>query len=87
MDVEFQGEANFTSNNANSTLKYLRFARADRSFTTLILQTSIEDKRTGHVERINNKRNTINFEQGDLLMTETVIWIDEMEGRVEELSF
>ena len=57
-----------TTNQADSVVNYLRLTDSSKRFATEILKILIEDRRTVYRERINNQRNVISFDVGDVVM-------------------
>ena len=47
----------------------------------------IEDRRTAHIERINNSRNFVAFQAGDIVMDQTAIQSNLAKNKVAKLSY
>ena len=59
LDISSSALPTLVSNNIESVLSYLRLTDSNRHFASAILEILIEDRRTDHVERINNSRNMV----------------------------
>ena len=74
-------------NNGQAALYYLKFTDSSRHFSSVILNIIIEDRRTPHVERINNTRNLVVLKPGDIVMGRTAIQSDKKKEKVAKLSY
>ena len=59
LDINLNVVPNMIQNNDHTELDYLKLTNSPHRFSSSILKTLIEDRRTTHVERINNIRNLI----------------------------
>ena len=60
-------------NSGQAALDYLKLTDSSRDFSSSILKILIEDRRTTHVERINNGRNVVLLEPGDIVINRTTV--------------
>ena len=68
-------------------MDYLKLTDSDRNFSSSILKILIEDRRSAHVERINNSRNLVVLKPGDIVMTRTAIQSNISKNKVDKLSY
>ena len=73
IDIYLNDLPEMTRNNGQSVLYYLKFTDSPRHFSSAILKILIEDRRTAHAERINNTRNLIVLQPGDIVMAQSAI--------------
>ena len=59
IDINLNAVPRLTQNNNHATLEYLKLTGSSRHFYSSILKILIEDRRTAHIERINNSRNLV----------------------------
>ena len=74
-------------NNAQAVLDYFKLTDANRHFSSSILKILIEDRRTAHAERINNSRNPVVLQAGDIVMARTAIQSNLIKNKVAKLSY
>ena len=72
---------------AVAALDYLKLTDSSRHFSSSILKILIEDRRTAHAERINNNRNVIILEHGDVVMARTAIQSNKQKKKVAKLCY
>ena len=71
---------------ANSVIEYLRLTDKDKVFATEVLKMLVEDRRTTHRERINNKRNVVTLQKGDIVMARREVMSNKDKDRVGKLT-
>ena len=74
-------------NNAQAVLDYLKLTDTNRHFSFSILKILIEDRRTAHAKRINNSRNLVVLQDGDIIMARTAIQSNLAKNKVAKLSY
>ena len=74
-------------NNAQAIFEYLKLTDSNRHFSSSILKTDIEDRRTSHTERINSSRNLVVFQAGDIVMARTSIQSNLSKNKVAKISY
>ena len=87
LDVDISALPPLVSNNTDSVVSYLRLTDFNRHFATTILKILIEDRRITHMERINNNRNIVSIQPGDLVMDRTAVQSDKRKDKVAKLSY
>ena len=87
LDVDNSTLPPLVSNNADSVVSYLRLTDSNRHFATAILKILIEDRRTAHVERINNNINIVSMRPDDFVMDRTAVQSDKSKDKVAKLNY
>ena len=87
IDINLIALPKFTHNSGQAALDYLKLTDFSRNFSLSILKIIIEDRRTAHTERINNNRNVVVLEPGDIVMARTAIQSNKQKGKVAKLFF
>ena len=87
LDISLASTPKLHDNQANSVLEYLRLTDKDKIFATEILEILIEDRRTTHRKRINNKRNVVTLQDGDIVMARREVMSDKTKNRVGKLTY
>ena len=73
LDINLNAVSKLIQNNVHTTLDYLNFTNSRRHFASSVLKILIEDCRTAHAERINNSKNLVLLNAGDIVMARTAI--------------
>ena len=73
IDINLSALPKLAHNSGQAALDYLKLTDSSRHFSSSILKILIEDRRTAHAERINNNRNVVVLEPGDIVMARTAI--------------
>ena len=87
IDVDISTLPLLVSNNNDSVVSYLRLTDSNRHFATAILKILIEDRRTAHVERINNNINIVSMRPDDFVMDRTAVQSDKSKDKVAKLNY
>ena len=87
LDINLSALPKLVHNSGQSALDYLKLTDSSRHFSSSILKILIEDRRTAHAERINNNRNIIVLEPGDIVMARTAIQSNKQKGKVAKLCY
>ena len=87
LDISLASTPKLHDNQANSVMEYLRLTDKDKIFATEILEILIEDRRTTHRKRINNKRNVVTLQDGDIVMARREVMSDKTKNRVGKLTY
>ena len=74
-------------NSGQAALDYLKLTDSSRHFSSSILKILIEDRRIAHAERINNNRNIVVFEPGDIVTARTATQSDKQKEQVAMLCY
>ena len=64
-----------------------RMTDSNHHFATTILKIFIEDRRTTHVERINNNRNIVSMRPDDFVMDRAAVQSDKSKDKVAKLNY
>ena len=73
IDINLSALPKLAHNSDQAALDYLKLTGSSRHFSFSILKILIEDRRTAHTERINNNRNVLVLEPGDIVMARRAI--------------
>ena len=73
IDINFSALPKLAHNSSQSALDLSKLIDYSHHFSSSILKFLIEDRRTAHAERINNNRNIVVLEPGDIVMARTAI--------------
>ena len=76
-----------TTNQADSVVNYLRLTDSSKHFASEILKILIEDRCTVHRERINNQRNIVSFDVGDVVMARREVQSNKSTNKVGKLCY
>ena len=87
MDISLALTPKLIDNQANSVLEYLRLTDKDKIFATEILKLLVEDRCIAHHDRINNNRNIVALQQGDVVMARREVFSDKAKHRVSKLQY
>ena len=74
-------------NNVHAALKYHNVSNYSCHFSSSIVKILIENRRTGHTERINNSRNLVLFYASDIVMARITIQSDFFKNKVAKSSY
>jgi len=70
-----------------SIVKYMQYLGNDVSYSRQLLQWIIHDRREQHRERVNEKRNLIKYQAGDVVMGRVAVTSKASEGKVAKLVY
>ena len=73
LDINLSALPKFDHNSGQSDLDYLKLTDSSCHISSSILKILIEDRLIAHAERINNNRNVLFLESGDIVMARTAI--------------
>ena len=73
LDINLSALTKLAHNSSQAALNYLKQIDSSRHLSSSILKILIEDRRTAHAECINNNRNVVVLEPGDIVMARTAI--------------
>ena len=73
LDINLSALTKLAHNSSQAALNYLKQIDSSRHLSSSILKILIEDRRTAHAECINNNRNVVVLEPGDIFMARTAI--------------
>ena len=86
LDISMASLPKLAEFQTNSVIVYLRLIDKDRIFATQVLKILIEDRHTTHRERINNKRNVVTLQKGDIVMVRREVMSNKDKGRMGKLT-
>ena len=87
LDINLSALPKLVNNSGQCVLGYLKLTDSSRHFSSSILKILIEDRRIAHAERINNNRNIIVLEPGDIVMARTTIQSNKQKEKVAKLCY
>ena len=74
-------------NSGQAAMDFFQLTESSRHFSSSILKILIEDRRTSHAERINNNRNIVVLEPGDIVIARTAIQSNKQKEKVAKLCY
>jgi len=87
IDINLSALPKLAHNSGQAALDYLKLTDSSRHFSSSILKILIEDRGTAHAERINNNRNIVVLEPGDIVMARTAIQSNKQKEKVAKLCY
>ena len=87
IDINLSVLPKLAHNSGQAALDYLKLTDSSRHFSSSILKILIEDRGTAHAERINNNRNIVVLEPGDIVMARTAIQSNKQKEKVAKLCY
>ena len=87
IDINLSVLPKLAHNSGQAALDYLKLTNSFRHFFSSILKILIEDRRTAYAERINNNRNDVVLDPGDIVMARTAIQSNKEKEKVTMLCY
>ena len=84
-DIDLSDLPSLVSNNAESVVFYLRITGSNRSFASTILKILVEDRRITHAEIVDDSRNIVTMQSGDIVMARSAILNNKAIDKVAKL--
>ena len=82
LDIDLSVLPPTVSNNSESVVSYSCITASNRYFAPIVLKILVENRRTGHAERINTDGNSVTMHPGDLVMARTTVKSDKFNDKV-----